>query len=99
MVAAPHNLQGKKFSITEALPDSPICNRGFVIGGMRTKDSSKNTQEKNSKSEKKIPNSYSQNPGSLEKEIKDWGKKGIYEAAKHQMSAEPDLSTGAKKKD
>jgi hypothetical protein len=35
--------KGKRLSITEALPDSPIYNRGFVIGGMRMKDSSKNT--------------------------------------------------------
>jgi len=58
--------KGKKFSLTEALPDSPIYNRGFVIGGMRTKDSSNNTPEKNSKDENKKPNSYSQDPDSVD---------------------------------
>jgi hypothetical protein len=83
--------KGKKFSLTEALPSSPIYKRGFVVGGQQTTNSSKDTQAKNSNNENEKRNFSSR---SLEEQ-----KKELDKAAKHQMSAEPDLSTGAKKKD
>ena len=45
--------QGGGCLITEALPDSPIYKRGFVIGGYVSKKSLPATKENNSKNVKK----------------------------------------------
>jgi len=82
--------KGKKFSLTEALPDSPIYSRGFVIGGMRTKDSSSDTAAKNSQKENKKQKSSFPSLKDQEKELDDWINGGMAKAAAHQMGKKED---------
>jgi hypothetical protein len=78
--------KGKKFSLTEALPSSPIYNRGFVIGGMRTKDSSKNTVGTNSQPRNQESSIRDRKLEQLPKELREHLTKGLPEEFKDQNS-------------
>ncbi len=78
--------KGKKFSLTEALPNDPIYSRGFVIGGMRTTDSLRNTVGNNSQARNQDSSSNDQKLEQLPEELREHLTKGLPEEFKDQNS-------------
>ncbi len=78
--------KGKKFSLTEALPDDPIYKRGFVIGGRQTTGSSRNTVGNNSQPRNQESSSNDQKLEQLPKELREHLTKGLPEEFKDQNS-------------
>jgi hypothetical protein len=75
-----------KYVITEASPDDPIYNRGFVFGGMRTKDSSRNTAGTNSQPRNQESSIRDRKLEQLPEELREHLTKGLPEEFKDQNS-------------